>query len=134
MYQLLHIKKDNNKNKLANISDPKLIQKLFEFVLIMLKLKYIEKEVNEIEKSAIEIEKPVVVNANYAIFGENYKTKAVELFKLWKEFNASHSDSVKIRARKLLTDLKIFEETTTTADTTTTTDTTDTTIISTTKN
>ena len=108
LYQLLQIEKDNNKNKLKNISNPDLIKNLFEFILIMLKLKYIEKEVYEIEKSTIEIEKPVVVNANYAIFGENYKTNAGELFKLWTEFNASHTSQKKTDAIKLLTDLKIL--------------------------
>ena len=108
LYQLLQIKQVSGINQLEKINDPKLIQDLFEFIFIMLKLKFIEKEVYEIEKSTLEIDKPVVVNANYAIFGEKYKTKAFELFALWRTFSASHDSATRDKAEKLLEDLKIL--------------------------
>ena len=73
--------------QLKNLSNPKLIQNLFEFIFIMLKLKFVEKQIADIDKAKIEIEAPIVKSEKFAIISENYKNNANILYDFWLKYN-----------------------------------------------
>ena len=45
---------------LKNIDKPELIERLFEFIFIMLKLKLLDKQVEDIDKAQVAVEAPIV--------------------------------------------------------------------------
>ena len=69
--------------ELVNIKDPKLIERLFEFIFVMLKLKFIDKQVADIDSAQMNVEESIVKAEKYAIFGEEYNNSANKLYDLW---------------------------------------------------
>ena len=89
LYELLQTKPTTGSDgttkiqELVNIKDPKLIERLFEFIFVMLKLKFIDKQVADIDSAQMNVEESIVKAEKYAIFGEEYNNSANKLYDLW---------------------------------------------------
>jgi hypothetical protein len=89
LYELLKTNTSMANNKqvrtLTNIGNPQLVENLFEFILIMLKLKFLDKQVEDVEKAKIEVEKPIVEAEKFAAFGEKYRDIALEIYSIYQK-------------------------------------------------
>ena len=105
--------------KLTNIGNPELIESLFEFIFIMLKLKFLDKQVEDIEKAQMAVESSIVKSEKFAVFGEKYKEYVKILFDLWGKMSiAGLSDVLKTKfmteiKKNFVDELKIFKESST---------------------
>ena len=100
LYKLVETNIDNGTGikNLKNLSDanlaPALISNLFEFILIMLKLKFIEKQIYDIDTAVLQMEKPIVESEKSAIQSEIYKTLAKKIFTLWRNGGGKNNSDI----------------------------------------